>query len=35
MRSGSGIYDDTPERIEQLRAQRAKKLVAVRGALEG
>jgi len=35
MKTGSGIYDYTPERIEQLRAQRAAKLVAVRKALEG
>ena len=35
MKTGSGIYDYTPEQIEQLRAQRAAKLVAVRKALEG
>jgi 3-hydroxybutyryl-CoA dehydrogenase/5-formyl-3-hydroxy-2-methylpyridine 4-carboxylate dehydrogenase len=35
MKTGGGIYDYTPEQIEQLRAQRAAKLVAVRKALEG
>jgi 3-hydroxyacyl-CoA dehydrogenase len=35
MKAGSGIYDYTPEQIEQLRGQRAAKLVAVRKALEG
>jgi len=35
MKTGSGIYDYTPEQIEQLRAHRAAKLVAVRKALEG
>jgi 3-hydroxyacyl-CoA dehydrogenase len=35
MKTGSGIYDYTPEQIEQLRGQRAAKLVAVRKALEG
>ena len=34
MKTGSGIYDYTPEQIEQLRGQRAAKLVAVRRALE-
>jgi 3-hydroxyacyl-CoA dehydrogenase len=34
MKTGGGIYDYTPERIEELRAQRAGKLVAVRKALE-
>jgi len=34
MKTGSGIYDYTPEQIQQLRAQRAAKLVAVRKALE-
>ncbi len=34
MKTGSGIYDYTPEQIEQLRGQRAAKLVAVRKALE-
>ena len=35
MKSGAGIYDYTPEQIEELRARRAGKLVAVRKALEG
>ena len=35
MKTGGGIYDYTPEQIDQLRAQRAAKLVAVRKALEG
>jgi 3-hydroxybutyryl-CoA dehydrogenase/5-formyl-3-hydroxy-2-methylpyridine 4-carboxylate dehydrogenase len=35
MKTGSGIYDYTPEQIGQLRGQRAAKLVAVRKALEG
>jgi 3-hydroxyacyl-CoA dehydrogenase len=35
MKTGSGMYDYTPEQIEQLRGQRAAKLVAVRKALEG
>ena len=34
MKTGGGIYDYTPEQIEQLRAQRAAKLVGVRKALE-
>jgi 3-hydroxyacyl-CoA dehydrogenase/enoyl-CoA hydratase/3-hydroxybutyryl-CoA epimerase len=34
MKTGGGIYDYTPEQIDQLRAQRAGKLVAVRKALE-
>jgi 3-hydroxyacyl-CoA dehydrogenase len=34
MKTGSGIYDYTPEQIDQLRGQRAGKLVAVRKALE-
>lgn len=34
MKTGSGIYDYTPELIDQLRGQRAAKLVAVRKALE-
>jgi 3-hydroxybutyryl-CoA dehydrogenase/5-formyl-3-hydroxy-2-methylpyridine 4-carboxylate dehydrogenase len=34
MKTGGGIYDYTPERIEELRGQRAAKLVAVRKALE-
>jgi 3-hydroxyacyl-CoA dehydrogenase len=35
MKTGSGIYDYTREQIDQLRGQRAAKLVAVRKALEG
>jgi 3-hydroxyacyl-CoA dehydrogenase len=35
MKTGGGIYDYTPERIDELRAARAAKLVAVRKALEG
>jgi 3-hydroxyacyl-CoA dehydrogenase len=35
MKTGSGIYDYTPEQIQTLRAERAGKLVAVRKALEG
>jgi 3-hydroxybutyryl-CoA dehydrogenase/5-formyl-3-hydroxy-2-methylpyridine 4-carboxylate dehydrogenase len=35
MKTGGGIYDYTPERIEELRARRAAKLIAVRRALEG
>jgi 3-hydroxybutyryl-CoA dehydrogenase/5-formyl-3-hydroxy-2-methylpyridine 4-carboxylate dehydrogenase len=34
MKTGGGIYDYTPEKIDQLRAQRAAKLVGVRKALE-
>jgi 3-hydroxybutyryl-CoA dehydrogenase/5-formyl-3-hydroxy-2-methylpyridine 4-carboxylate dehydrogenase len=34
MKTGGGIYDYTPEKIEELRAKRAGKLVAVRRALE-
>lgn len=34
MKTGSGIFDYTPEQIQALRAARAKKLVAVRKALE-
>jgi 3-hydroxybutyryl-CoA dehydrogenase/5-formyl-3-hydroxy-2-methylpyridine 4-carboxylate dehydrogenase len=34
MKTGGGLYDYTPEQIEQLRAHRAGKLVAVRKALE-
>jgi 3-hydroxybutyryl-CoA dehydrogenase/5-formyl-3-hydroxy-2-methylpyridine 4-carboxylate dehydrogenase len=34
MKTGGGIYDYTPEQIEQLRAARGRKLVAVRKALE-
>ena len=35
MKTGGGIYDYTPEQIEELRARRAGKLVAVRKALDG
>jgi len=35
MKTGGGIFDYTPERIDALRAERAKKLVAVRKALMG
>ena len=35
MKTGKGIYDYTPESIQELRAQRAAKLVAVRKTLEG
>jgi 3-hydroxybutyryl-CoA dehydrogenase/5-formyl-3-hydroxy-2-methylpyridine 4-carboxylate dehydrogenase len=35
MKTGGGIYDYTPEQIEELRARRAAKLIAVRKALEG
>jgi 3-hydroxyacyl-CoA dehydrogenase len=34
MKTGRGIYDYTPEQIDELRAARAGKLVAVRKALE-
>jgi 3-hydroxyacyl-CoA dehydrogenase len=34
MKTGGGIYDYTPEEIDELRAKRAAKLVAVRKALE-
>jgi 3-hydroxybutyryl-CoA dehydrogenase/5-formyl-3-hydroxy-2-methylpyridine 4-carboxylate dehydrogenase len=34
MKTGSGIYDYTPERIDQLRAERAGRLIAVRKALQ-
>ena len=34
MKTGGGIYDYTPEQIDELRAKRAMKLVAVRKALE-
>ncbi len=34
MKTGGGIYDYTPEQIEELRAKRAARLVAVRKALE-
>ncbi len=35
MKTGGGIYDYTPEQIDELRARRAAKLIAVRKALEG
>lgn len=35
IKSGKGLYEYTPEKIDQLRATRAKRLVAVRKALEG
>ena len=34
MKTGGGLYDYTPERIAELRGERARKLVAVRKALE-
>jgi 3-hydroxyacyl-CoA dehydrogenase len=34
MKTGGGVYDYTPEQIDELRARRAGKLVAVRKALE-
>jgi 3-hydroxyacyl-CoA dehydrogenase len=34
IKTGSGLYDYTPERIDELRAERARKLIAVRKALE-
>ncbi|MEX2647836.1 MAG: 5-formyl-3-hydroxy-2-methylpyridine 4-carboxylate 5-dehydrogenase [Alphaproteobacteria bacterium] len=34
MKTGGGIFDYTPEQVNDLRARRAKKLVAVRKALE-
>jgi 3-hydroxybutyryl-CoA dehydrogenase/5-formyl-3-hydroxy-2-methylpyridine 4-carboxylate dehydrogenase len=34
MKTGGGIYDYTPEQIDDLRSKRAGKLVAVRKALE-
>ncbi|MGH3143056.1 MAG: 3-hydroxyacyl-CoA dehydrogenase family protein, partial [Gaiellales bacterium] len=34
MKTGSGMYDYTPEDVDRLRAERAAKLVAVRKALE-
>lgn len=34
MKTGGGLYDYTPEDIDRLRAERARKLVAVRKALE-
>jgi 3-hydroxyacyl-CoA dehydrogenase len=35
MKTGGGIYDYTPQQIDQLRGARAARLVAVRKALEG
>ncbi len=35
MKTGGGIFDYTPEKIAQLRQERARKLVAVRKALDG
>jgi 3-hydroxyacyl-CoA dehydrogenase len=35
MKTGGGIYDYTPEQVDELRTRRAAKLVAVRKALEG
>jgi 5-formyl-3-hydroxy-2-methylpyridine 4-carboxylic acid 5-dehydrogenase len=35
IKSGSGIYDYTPEKIAELQSLRARKLVAVRKALQG
>ena len=34
IKTGKGLYDYTPERIAELRGERARKLVAVRKALE-
>jgi 3-hydroxyacyl-CoA dehydrogenase len=34
MKTGGGLYDYTPEDVDRLRAERARKLVAVRKALE-
>ena len=34
MKTGGGMYDYTPEQIDELRAKRAGKLVAVRKAIE-
>ena len=33
MKTGAGLYAYTPERIDALRGERARKLVAVRKAL--
>ena len=33
MKTGGGLYEYTPERADQLRAERARKLVGVRKAL--
>jgi 3-hydroxybutyryl-CoA dehydrogenase/5-formyl-3-hydroxy-2-methylpyridine 4-carboxylate dehydrogenase len=35
IKTGGGVFDYTPERIAELRAERARKLVAVRKALQG
>jgi 5-formyl-3-hydroxy-2-methylpyridine 4-carboxylate dehydrogenase len=34
IKTGSGIYDYTPEKIAELQSVRARKLVAVRKALQ-
>jgi 3-hydroxybutyryl-CoA dehydrogenase/5-formyl-3-hydroxy-2-methylpyridine 4-carboxylate dehydrogenase len=34
MKTGGGIFAYTPEQVNELRTKRAKKLVAVRKALE-
>ena len=34
MKTGGGLYDYTPEQINELRASRVAKLIAVRKALE-
>jgi 3-hydroxybutyryl-CoA dehydrogenase/5-formyl-3-hydroxy-2-methylpyridine 4-carboxylate dehydrogenase len=34
IKTGSGIYDYTPEKIAELQSERARKLVAVRKALQ-
>jgi 3-hydroxybutyryl-CoA dehydrogenase/5-formyl-3-hydroxy-2-methylpyridine 4-carboxylate dehydrogenase len=34
IKTGSGIYDYTPEKIAELQSARARKLVAVRKALQ-
>jgi 3-hydroxybutyryl-CoA dehydrogenase/5-formyl-3-hydroxy-2-methylpyridine 4-carboxylate dehydrogenase len=34
MKTGKGVFDYTPDRIQQLRAARAAKLVAVRKAMQ-
>jgi 3-hydroxybutyryl-CoA dehydrogenase/5-formyl-3-hydroxy-2-methylpyridine 4-carboxylate dehydrogenase len=35
LKTGAGMFDYTPERIAELRAERARKLIAVRKALKG
>ncbi|MEZ5768101.1 MAG: 3-hydroxyacyl-CoA dehydrogenase NAD-binding domain-containing protein [Paracoccaceae bacterium] len=35
IKSGQGLYDYTPERIAELQAERARKLVAIRRIIEG